>query len=132
MKNHWLERAEAKAMTMEQKIEKMLAPHHVIWLADDTVGKTGTVVPETFFVGGNIPSHITITDEIPASITVTWGPPQMAEWDFNMTVQANPHSDLSHTFDLNTMMSEMKTEIESAVEAEFARLVESEGWNLDL
>lgn len=133
MKNFWLERAEEKAMTMEERIEKMLAPHHMIWLVDDKVGQTGAVMPDVIY--GDIPSHITITDEIPAGITVTWTQPQMAEWDVNTTIVAptNPHSDLSYTcFDINAFNAEIRVEIEQAVDAEFARLVESEGWNLDL
>jgi len=128
MNNYWLNRAEQKAMTMEEKIEKMLAPHHVIWLGDETVGTDAKPI------------------ETPNQITVTWGQPQLAEWDFNITIdvgsqmdaagicsmiaEPSPHSD--YCFDINTCSADIAAQIEEALENEFARAVESEGWNLDL
>jgi len=142
MKNYWLEKAEAKAMTMEQKIENMLAPHHVIWLGDDTVGADA---PHKM---NPIPDHIVIDGmSIPSQITITM--PQMSEWDSNttitsgatitntagvqmMTSEPNPHSDLCYCFDINAFNAEIVKELEKAIDNEFAVLVESEGWNLDL
>jgi hypothetical protein len=131
MKNYWLEKAEAKAMTMEKKIEKMLAPHHVIWLGDDSVGR-------------DIFTTCVITPTGPVETHIIGG--QMCEWDFNvaMNVQpnymttdgpttlmaSNPHSDLC--FDINTFNTEIFDVCQKAVDAEFARLVEEQGWNLDL
>lgn len=136
MKNHWLERAEAKAMTMEQKIEKMLAPHHVIWLGDDTVGADAphkmTPIPDQIFIDAG---------SIPSQVTVTWSEPQMFEWDFNATMyvtmetagSVNNSSQVFPPWNTESYINaEIKTELETAVEAEFARRVEDEGWNLDL
>lgn len=50
MNNYWLNRAESRAMTMEQKIEKMLAPHHVIWLGDDSIGADAPKIPDAIMV----------------------------------------------------------------------------------
>lgn len=142
MNNYWLNRAESRAMTMEQKIEKMLAPHHVIWLGDDSIGADAPKIPDAIMVDAS---------QIPSEITINCPMPMIVEWDFNTTITVgaqtvgtagvcsvitsdiSPHSDLPATyFDINTFSAEIQVEVEKALENEFARMVESEGWNLDL
>lgn len=146
-------------MTMERKIEKMLAPHHVIWLGDDTVGRDAKPIPQQ---NTNIPNEIKVdwNTNIPSEIKVDWGriaelypnstipsgititstsghtimcSPPMAEWDGHTIMCSPPMEDQHYHFDINACPTDIEAQISKCLlENDFIVSVESEGWNLDL